>query len=306
MPDTPSAPPASEPTSPAAALVKSKDGLDQAIEGLSLEIQRLLARPKTLTTFETVQQVASVGHQVLLLRALLRDMSVDELAEDALPEDIANLFQGGANVQYGGFVGACYPGGGGGLANRVGRRIQARNPRRRMNAGAHVGGAIIGNNQGDVYHHPYGYGARGAPFDADEGDLDDTEPPDPQDAYAVVGKLQVLLRELKGERAEMMRVHGDEHPELAELNARITQFKKRLDEHMDQILQDVTPRSKSGRPAAARGGLRCTQCDQTQNQFWRHEDGTPMPCDICGAPMTEATPADEKNEAAEPVREDTA
>lgn len=329
-PEPPSADAAAEATESSALPVLAEDGLEKAIEGLSLEINKLLAAPKNMITFETVQQIAGVGQQVILLRTLLRDVSVDDLADDALPEDIADLFQNQGDIQGRGIN--QYQGGRrGGIARRVGARIgraRHQNPHRRGGAVVGNGNVAMGNQGGNHQNYEgHGYGEMhpmggGAPFNAPQADFEDGD----ESAYAAARELRGLIKDLKDERATLMREHGDDHHELASLNARITKLKGRLDRLMGWLLDEPGPGSDAvpdptvtpapspattptpdntaqAEPEPERPPLSCTNCDQVQNRFWRDGDGDPLPCDICGSPMRDDPAPPEPLEAEGAVRQ---
>ena len=332
-PSTDAAPAVAEATQASALPVLAEDGLEKAILGLALEINKLLAAPKNMMTFETVQQIAGVGHQVVLLRTLLRDVSVEDLADDALPEEIAGLFQNqDGNYGGGGIIGPYVGGniGRGGLAGRVGARIQrarGRNQARRGGGAVAAGNPIVHNQRNqDAYHQPDGYGGppiqpmgQGAPFNAPQADFEDGD----ENAYAAARELRGLIKDLKDERAALMRENGDDHPELPGLNARITKLKDRLDRLMGWLLDEPASDAVTtpAHPAQAdpepkpeqepetqvdRAPLSCTNCDQVQNQFWRDGDGNPLPCDICGSPMRDDQAPPEPLEADGAVRQNDA
>jgi len=339
--------------------VPRADGIDMALEGLSLEITRMVNGKHRLTTFETVGKVAGIAHQIYLLRLLMRDLSLDDLtdAEDMFPEDLdANL--GGR--RYGNMANpyAAYDPVNRGEMRRVAARVRRARIRRRAGRRGHGGlddlideanvrvDDVLRRDQRrgnpDPYHHAQGYGRQddddepnfglGAPYNAWAGDVRD-EPGNPVAGWAGMmnGIVEVLdrqtgqdrerkrvegmflkvrnlgqvIRDLKAERNELQREHGDDHPELPKLNADITRFKAQraellervaalsAEQHVDDLSEpedDLRPPPKRTAPVANHA---CTKCDQVQGPFWIDEDGDPMPCDICGAPMKRVEDADD-------------
>lgn len=374
--------------------VPRADGIEMALEGLSLEITRLVNAKHRLSTFETVGKIAGLAHQVYLLSLLLRDLTMDDLAdaEDMFPDDVQDQFR-----QHGQIIGgpmmnpyAEYYGNGGiRIGNRV-RRARRRQARQRQaregrnddrfqvhrdrdgglemvdnhaerplrvddlnefGARRHRRGRYDDENP-DPYHHAQGFHRRqddedepnyglGAPYNAWAGDLRD-EPGNPVPGFAGMmnGIVEVMeratgrdrerervegmfrkaqnlggvIRDLKRERNDILTEHGDDHEELAALNARITKFKAQrsqlledlaalnAEQHVDEVddtdvpdpptVHDYLPRppGPNGRqqpqgPQPPLANHECTKCDQVQGPYWRDEDGDPMPCDVCGAPM---------------------
>lgn len=237
---------------------KNSNGIDAAIEGLALEMGRLLAGPKTLATFNAIQRVAMTAGDVLCLRPLLGDISMKDL--------------GGLGSEYGGYGGlGCgvgirgggvpYPGIGGGGVPYPGYGFQAGN---RGMAARKMNGVVWGES------------------DVEMNEVD-------------VRRLGLLISDLKNQRKELILESGDvtTNEELVQINYRIERLKAKRVELLDEIIGDEPAPDTPGKITDV---FKCTGCDQIQGPHWKTVEGTPCPCDICGAPMTKAPGTTENNQ----------
>ena len=308
----------------------SEDGIDMALKGLSLEVMRQVAGRPTMNTFDAVKQISQIGHQIVLLRTLLRDLTIQDLeaGEGMFPDEIAVNYQEAAGYYGNNYV--CGPGvGGNDLEARVARRVRARGARRFNIEGAaegqvlgqvdrmgnlhqqmNVGGVRANPQNPDPYHNAQGYGrrneGRGAPYTAWAGDIrEEDELAANLDRARDIG---VEINALKTRRNELAR-ENDNHPDLAGLNAMVTRLKNQRREILNEIAgknaepeKPEAPKKEEGEPHVVHD---CDNegCDQIQGPFWRTADGDPMDCDVCGSPMTQKEVKDEPRKEAEQEEE---
>jgi len=314
-------------------------GIEMALKGLTKEIEGQLEGRPTIGTFQTIQQLCGLAQEVVWFRTLLRDVTMEDFEDEDIDPDDPNMGYCGPNFAYGNGRFGVQQRARRRVRRVAREQNPVVVPGRHVNfaAGPGVAGPVGPNHEHPQgFGRRNGLGA---PYNAWAGDVRDApgnplagvaglfngliEVMEGQNAktderaakrarYQQYKNVSDLLRTLKRERAALIRDKGDEdtNEELVKLNERVDKLQKKRDELLDQItedepddqVEDVTaPKTVEDYLREVPGNHVCTnpECDQVQNSRWHTADGTPMDCDICGAPMQRVPPDEDEEDCPE-------